>query len=56
MPLYEYKCDLCEDLVEQRREMDARDTVSRCPSCGRGTLVRKFTNPAVWHPSATGND
>lgn len=33
MPLYEYRCDECYTVFEQRRQMTDADEVAVCPAC-----------------------
>ena len=33
MPVYDYKCEKCEDVHEEMREIDKRDDKSTCPKC-----------------------
>ncbi len=34
MPIYAYRCDECEDIVEARRPIEDRDVELRCVYCG----------------------
>lgn len=35
MAIYEFFCDDCRDLFEERRKMAAADDPAPCPTCGR---------------------
>lgn len=35
MPYYEFFCDDCRDVFEERRKMAAADDPAPCPACGR---------------------
>jgi len=47
MPLYEYKCDECATLFEQRRAMADADKVTVCPLCSSLLTRRIFSVVAV---------
>ena len=42
MPIYEYKCDKCQKIVEVMQKFTDKP-LSRCPSCG-GRLSRLISN------------
>jgi len=49
MPTYEFRCDDCRDIFEERRKMDAAGDPAHCPTCGRQarrviSLVNAFTS------------
>lgn len=35
MPYYEFFCDDCRDVFEERRKMSESDDPAPCPTCGR---------------------
>lgn len=39
MPLYEYKCQICEHVTERLQKTNDSPAVT-CPMCGRDTLKR----------------
>ena len=46
MPVYEYWCTDCDQLVTQTRGMFDETTPS-CPECGRSELTRHFSSVSV---------
>lgn len=34
MPIYQFKCEFCERIVESQRSIDDRDTYTECSECG----------------------
>jgi putative FmdB family regulatory protein len=46
MPVYEYRCDGCDQLVSLSRSMFDESTPS-CPECGQSKLKRHFTKISV---------
>lgn len=44
MPIYEYKCEDCDQYVDQQRAVDRRDDAMTCPHCG-GILWRQLAAP-----------
>lgn len=49
MPYYEFFCDDCRDVFEERRKMSESDDPAPCPTCGREarrviSLVNSFTS------------
>jgi len=51
MPLYEYKCDQCDTIVEELRSMKDCNKINRCLECGekRYLIISKAT-PRIWKP------
>lgn len=46
MPLYEYKCDRCTHIFEQRQLIND-DPLKKCPECGRLKL-RRIIHPGLY--------
>jgi putative FmdB family regulatory protein len=46
MPIYEYRCEDCEQVQEHLQKVGAEAPPGGCASCG-GTLKRKFSRVAV---------
>jgi putative FmdB family regulatory protein len=46
MPLYEYRCDACEQLFEQIQKF-SDPPVEACPLCGKGPVTRLLSSPAI---------
>ncbi len=43
MPTYEYLCQKCSTVYEERRPYDQADDPSRCPSCGSPRAHRQLS-------------
>ncbi len=43
MPMYEYECRDCGQVIEQLRKMDEADSELACPHCGSKNTVRKHS-------------
>lgn len=53
MPTYTYRCDNCEDTLEQIRKIADRDRLTLCKRCRR-PIDRQIDIPgAVWAPTST---
>lgn len=58
MPIYEYRCKLCDDLIEANRTIDERnDPISGCDDCvieprGDGTCVHQYVR-TIATPTST---
>lgn len=46
MPVYEYRCEGCDEMVDRLLPHDEADQPGRCPLCG-GELRRRFSRVAV---------
>lgn len=46
MPVYEYWCEFCDQLISLSRSMFDESTPS-CPECGRSKLKRHFSRISV---------
>lgn len=42
MPIYEYKCSNCNEIVQNYQHLSEEDPVT-CDSCGHDTLVKQFS-------------
>jgi putative FmdB family regulatory protein len=51
MPIYEYKCDKCQKIIEVMQKFSEKP-LSRCPSCG-GRASRLISN-CSFHLKGTG--
>lgn len=40
MPIYEYKCEACDEQFERLSKSMSPPRPSQCPSCGSGSVVR----------------
>lgn len=47
MPLYEYRCNRCGRMADQRRAVDQRDEERECGSCWYGVMERRFSLPLL---------
>ena len=47
MPLYDYRCDECHTVFEQRRAMADVDKVTVCPACDSLLTTRLLSTVAV---------
>ena len=47
MPLYDYRCDECQTVFEQRRAMAEADKVAVCPACNSLLTTRQLSVVAV---------
>lgn len=52
MPIYEYKCDACDETLEKLQRM-SDDPLTLCPSCGQESL-KKQISAAGFRLSGTG--
>ena len=43
MPLYEYRCQACEERFEVLRRMGQDNAGVTCPSCGEGRVEREHS-------------
>jgi len=48
MPLYEYKCPVCEHTLEVYRSMDESKNPVYCPNCG-AKMERYYGNQLIWN-------
>ena len=48
MPLYEYKCNLCERISEILHKI-SDPTPSECPACGKTGSLIKILSPSAFH-------
>lgn len=60
MPYYEFFCDDCRDVFEERRKMSESDDPAPCPTCGREarrviSLVNSFTSSGGQKASPAGS-
>lgn len=46
MPLYEYKCQDCGEVIERIQKF-SDDPLTDCPTCEGGTLKRLLSPPAI---------
>lgn len=46
MPIYEYKCGPCGEVIELKMSFEKRDFPITCETCGN-LMARQFTIPAV---------
>lgn len=47
MPLYDYRCEACEEEFELRHNMS--ETRKKCPECGKHKLKRIFKTAPAYH-------
>ncbi len=43
MPLYEYRCDACDQTFEELRSSSEADAAIECPSCESRRTARKLS-------------
>lgn len=51
MPVYEYRCEACEERCERLLPMRRSDDPGACPACGADALDRRFSRVAVRYAS-----
>lgn len=49
MPIYNYECQDCGEVLDARRSVDERERGPQC-DCG-AIMVRTFGTPRVWAPT-----
>lgn len=54
MPLYEYRCQACERVVEVLQRMGERRAGLACPACGADRLERALSTFASASPGGSG--
>ena len=47
MPIYEYKCEKCENRFEMRRSITDRDEDLECPKCGCKQVNKLYSSFGV---------
>jgi putative FmdB family regulatory protein len=47
MPIYEYKCDKCGEVVEVFHQALAQEPFPLCPACGSKNLTKLLSSPAI---------
>jgi len=45
MPIYEYKCDVCNHIFETLQKISEQPLIE-CPVCGKATLRKMVSSPA----------
>ncbi len=47
MPIYEYKCEKCGEVVEVFHQAPGQETLPACPVCGSKNLAKLLSSPAI---------
>jgi len=52
MPTYEYLCQACSTIYEERRAYAQADAASRCPECGSSRVRRRLSTFIMFSPGS----
>ncbi|MBF0237810.1 MAG: zinc ribbon domain-containing protein [SAR324 cluster bacterium] len=52
MPLYDYRCNDCDNVFTELRSMAQKDDPISCPECGQMTQSREINQIAIGGKSA----